>query len=944
LIHFGAEYYDERIDIGDTLAEDFVSVEVRFGPDGQGGYLKQKAHRFHVPDGEGSGVPAADYTYQDYIEVPFQVWDIDNDRQLMVAFRDQQKDVVFNLIERETDNALWQDNSREYIYISNITYNATTPDLGMAQNAGHEFRNLYFFWPVLAAGKIWDETNLPESKFIINHNVSFNKKEVIRTVVSDAYNASTGVNRYYQSTGSISPQGLHPDHHNLVPIIWTGGSNSFQLLVANDGGVYKSNVGSNPGEANESWETAGLSYNTSQFYAVDKAPGESRYIGGLQDNGSWMTQPGHVGSTTAYYRRATSGDGFGCAWNHANSNEIITSLYYNDIRKSVDGGATFIKSVNGFKDTGDSVAAFITDIENIHADPEVVYAVGKSGVWRSGDFGDNWSLAPISDQWALSSSLKARISHANPQIVWAGSYMRDEPNKLSMHVSTDAGKSFRPTNNYPEDKFGRISGLATHPVLDSTAFALFSFAKGPKILRTDNLGATWYDISGFGSGTTSTTGFPDVALTDLLVMPYDTTIIWAGTEIGIFESTDAGASWHILNANMPATSIWDLKIVDDQVVVGTHGRGIWSATITELPGQVFLPTLAGVIPSLTGELAFDISIQSNFDSTHIFVDGALITKYNQASTPGMVKVISNYKATQNGEAYVQAYAKGIPYRSYNLSFSVQNYNAVVDSYENDFEQTGDDFFGFGFSEKNELGFFSKAIHSTHNYTSNAYYQYILKSPIRVRADNALINFQEAALVEHGNNGALPGTPEFNDYVVVQGSKDGINWVNLVDEYDVDSKSDWRRAFINEEEGIHNLYKFRAIDLLETYEPNDEILIRFLLFANTNREGWGWSIDRLRIQTDNVITGIGIDDLNLELSVYPNPITDGSFKISASKKIEYVQVIVYDLKGQIVHREQLNLAEQATISLRPDIKDGLYIVVLSSGNLRATHKVIIQRNR
>ena len=42
------------------------------------------------------------YKYVDYVEVPFEVWDINNNRQLMVSFREQQEDGEFNLIYQNT--------------------------------------------------------------------------------------------------------------------------------------------------------------------------------------------------------------------------------------------------------------------------------------------------------------------------------------------------------------------------------------------------------------------------------------------------------------------------------------------------------------------------------------------------------------------------------------------------------------------------------------------------------------------------------------------------------------------------------------------------------------------------------------------------------------------------------------------------------------------------
>ena len=67
-------------------ANETTSIEIRFGPN-----LTQFAHRFSVPanggtagDG-GAGIAFADYMYQDYVEVPFQVWDTDNNRQYIFS-------------------------------------------------------------------------------------------------------------------------------------------------------------------------------------------------------------------------------------------------------------------------------------------------------------------------------------------------------------------------------------------------------------------------------------------------------------------------------------------------------------------------------------------------------------------------------------------------------------------------------------------------------------------------------------------------------------------------------------------------------------------------------------------------------------------------------------------------------------------------------------------
>ena len=114
--------------------DDFSTVEIRWGPG-----RSQMAHRFTVPDGATSGVPPSDYVYQDYVQVPFEVWDVDNNRQLMASFRDQQNDGQFNLLS-ETEQG------REYVFVEAIPYNASAPDPSIANNAGHVNKLIYFLW------------------------------------------------------------------------------------------------------------------------------------------------------------------------------------------------------------------------------------------------------------------------------------------------------------------------------------------------------------------------------------------------------------------------------------------------------------------------------------------------------------------------------------------------------------------------------------------------------------------------------------------------------------------------------------------------------------------------------------------------------------------------------------------------------------------------------
>jgi photosystem II stability/assembly factor-like uncharacterized protein len=89
----------------------------------------------------------------------------------------------------------------------------------------------------------------------------------------------------------------------------------------------------------------------------------------------------------------------------------------------------------------------------------------------------------------------------------------------------------------------------------------------PHIYRTHDGGKTWTPI---------TAGIPDGAPVNVVREdPKRKGLLFAGTEREIYVSFDDGDHWQSLRLNMPATSMRDLIVKDDDVVVATHGRGFW---------------------------------------------------------------------------------------------------------------------------------------------------------------------------------------------------------------------------------------------------------------------------------------------------------------------------------------------------------------------------------
>lgn len=109
------------------------------------------------------------------------------------------------------------------------------------------------------------------------------------------------------------------------------------------------------------------------------------------------------------------------------------------------------------------------------------------------------------------------------------------------------------------------------------------------VFRTTDFGTTWAREDGFGG----TAPLPDVPVIKMLVDRRDVTgnTVLAGTDIGIFSSSDGGGAWAPYNlANIPKVPVIDLEQnFNGLIFAGTHGRGAYQL----LPNAAFT---AGTIP------------------------------------------------------------------------------------------------------------------------------------------------------------------------------------------------------------------------------------------------------------------------------------------------------------------------------------------------------------
>ncbi|NOS94303.1 MAG: T9SS type A sorting domain-containing protein, partial [Cyclobacteriaceae bacterium] len=894
-----------------------ITVELRFGPG-----KSQKAHRFLVPAGAGAGVAASNYSYADYVTVPFEVWDTKNNKQLMVSFRDQGRDGSFNLISSNTDNTDATLQSREYLYVNNLPYDASIPSSSITVNGGHEFNKMFFIWPTLATGGTFPPVSNKILRFNFTSQIRLNSTTIFITDQRGQYGNS--------NKNSI----VHPDHHNIVMIPMT--STTYKILNANDGGVFISNTSATPGINSGDWTFAGNGYNTTQFYGADKRPGFDEYLGGAQDNGTWKSPANTVATASTNYSFKIGGDGFEVLWHSTDDKKLIGGFQNNGFARSTDGGNTWASAVSGLSGSH----PFISKLAHSKSNPEVIYTLSSAGVFKSVNFGASWVLTPITTKWGgVSSLMDVDVSRANANIVWAGSGMTNSGTLRNLHVSTDAGATFTPTNNYTLVTLGNITKLATHPTEANTAYALFSFAGRPKILRTTNLGQSWTDISGFNTSSTSSTGFPDVAVYCLYVRPDDPNIIWAGTEIGIVESLDNGATWALLE-DFPNVSVWDMKGQDDQIVIATHGRGIMTAKVDKSQNSNIVNPIilaAGTSPQSKFMVKFQIGL---LDSVQVFINSSRIGTFKNLAAGDYILKVTNVPAG-NADTQLIGYKSGAPF--YSIINTAQNLSLKPYAKEYfSFVSNGSDFYLNNFSIQ-VFGLGNASLQTPHPYANSSDISANLLVPMIVSNTNSNFYFRDVTLVQPSADGVKFGQAEFKDYVVVEATKDGLTWIPLKDGYNSSLNTNWLTAYNASQNGTTSLEINQEINIRNKFAATDTLLFRFRLKSNgDNTNGWGWSIDNIYIQ--QVPTGVEATPI-ADASVFPNPSNGKATVRFTLEEKSIVSLAVVDAAGKQMYSLAQQEREKGEHEYELDLtgqENGLYLVQLKTDRGNKTLKLVVRR--
>jgi photosystem II stability/assembly factor-like uncharacterized protein len=216
-------------------------------------------------------------------------------------------------------------------------------------------------------------------------------------------------------------------------------------------------------------------------------------------------------------------------------------------------------------------------------DPHKLYFATNT-LWLTEDGGKNWKevspdltretwdLPPVVESYKDSPAAKVTrrgviyalgLSPLDGNRMWAGT------DDGLIWTTTDAGAHWNNVTPPELKPFWKVFNMDAGHFDAQTAYAAVNTMRlddmRPHLFRTHDGGKTWTEIDN---------GIPDGAATSAIREdPKRNGLLYAGSETQVYVSFDDGDHWQSLRLNMPASSVRDLEVKDDDLIAATHGRG-----------------------------------------------------------------------------------------------------------------------------------------------------------------------------------------------------------------------------------------------------------------------------------------------------------------------------------------------------------------------------------
>jgi photosystem II stability/assembly factor-like uncharacterized protein len=370
----------------------------------------------------------------------------------------------------------------------------------------------------------------------------------------------------------------HGDNHDL----WIAPDDPRRMVNSNDGGA---NVTMNGGE---SWTDQ--DFPTAQFYNVFTTNHVPYHVcGAQQDNSTACVSSAGTGADLYDVGGGESG--------YIAPDPLDTDVFY---AGSYGGLLTRInrrtgeqRAINVWPDnpmghnSGSMTQRFQWTFPIVISptDPKTLYVTSQH-VWKSTNQGQSWqqispdlsrhdpstmgdSGGPITlDQTGVETYAVVFALAPSPldgNVIWAGS------DDGLVHVTRDGGATWVKITPPDLPEFARVSFIEASPHDAGTAYVAANryqrSDRAPYVYRTQDYGRTWTKIVNGIRG-------DDFART-IAEDPKRKGLVFVGTETGIYVSFDAGGVWQPFGLDLPTTPVHGIRIKNDDLVIGTHGRSFY---------------------------------------------------------------------------------------------------------------------------------------------------------------------------------------------------------------------------------------------------------------------------------------------------------------------------------------------------------------------------------
>lgn len=357
------------------------------------------------------------------------------------------------------------------------------------------------------------------------------------------------------------------------------------MYFGSDGGMWKTTNVRSP--VSVPWTTLNNStFSATQFMGIALHPVDRNYtLGGTQDNGTEFLAPN--GTTWVF---SDGGDGGFAVIDQTSPtiNDVVAyHTYFNQTNNQIGFARATTTEPSGdpfwseFYGCGgvanglncaDSVLFYAPMVGGPVApdsgDKGTLY-FGTNKLYRSADLGI--TMTPVSGTLPLAGTRVSAIAIApqNDNIRMIGSTTG------RVYLSTTAGATTMTDVSGPIATVPRYVGrIAIDPDDANIAYVAlngFGLANGGHVWKTTNLlsGSPTWEIAGIG--------IPDTPVNSFAIDPKDTANLFAGTDIGVFRSTNGGTSWTPFSPGLPRVAVFGMEVhpIHRVLKIATHGRGIW---------------------------------------------------------------------------------------------------------------------------------------------------------------------------------------------------------------------------------------------------------------------------------------------------------------------------------------------------------------------------------